>query len=171
MSIPVEMGSKAYSFEYVDTKNTANYVNNFEGQSSNDVFYKFTLANPMDIAIDHCGSVVSDTYLHVLNASGEEIYSNDDDWEYEFCGNPYNSYLYISELPAGTYYVVSESFSDTNNGNITTSIRGARPLPPTGLYDGSAIKSPTNAGINYILSITPTVATGDVSTLSVNESL
>lgn len=83
----------------------------------------------------------------------------------------YNSYLYISELPAGTYYVVSESYSDTNNGNITTSIRGIRSLPPTGLYDGSAVSSPTNSGTNYVLSIKPTVATSDVSTLGVNESL
>lgn len=169
MSVPIEMGSKAYSFEYSDTKNTADYINNFEGQLSNDVFYKFTLASQMDIAIDHCGSEVYDTYLHVLNASGQEIFSNDDDWEYVFCGNPYNSYLYISDLPAGTYYVVSEGYWE--NGNITTSIRGIRPLPPTGLYDGNAVTSPTNAGTNYILSITPTVATSDVSGLGVNESL
>ncbi len=171
MATPVQLGSKAHSFEYSDTKNTADYVNNFEGQTSNDVFYKFTLASPMDIAIDHCGSAVSDTYLHVLDASGEEIYSNDDDWEYEFCVNPYNSYLYISDLPAGTYYVVSESFSESENGNITTSIRGIRPLPPTGLYDGSAVAGAANTGTNYIQTITPTVATSDVSGLGVNESL
>jgi hypothetical protein len=86
---------------------------------------------------DHCGSGLYDTYLHVLNVSGQEIYSNDDDWEYELLRNPYNSYLYIPNLSAGTYYVVSEGYS--GNGNITTSIRGIRPLPPTGLYYGSAV--------------------------------
>jgi len=108
MQQPVDLGNKAFSFSYTDIQNTANYTNNFQGRTSNDVFYKFTLVRAMDVSIDHCGSGVYDTYLHVLNAAGQTIYSNDDDWEYEYCANPMNSYLYLSNLPAGTYYVVSE---------------------------------------------------------------
>ncbi|MBV5343901.1 hypothetical protein JZU68_09995, partial [bacterium] len=77
-----------YSFQFTDTKNTANYINNYSGQTSNDVFYKFTLMHEMDISIDHCGSGVYDTYLHVLDEQGDEIYNNDDDdYEYSYCAN------------------------------------------------------------------------------------
>ena len=119
------------------------------------------------LAIDHCGSELYDTYLHVLDSTGQEIYFNDDD--YQYCPNSYHSYLFINNLPAGTYYVVSEGYWD--NGNITTTINGICPLPATGLYDGSAVTGAANVGTNYILSITPTVATSDVSGLGVNESL
>ena len=169
MQQPVDLGNKAFSFSYTDTKNTANYTNDYWGQPSNDVFYKFTLTRAMDISIDHCGSELFDTYLHVLDANGNEIFANDDDWEYQYCSNFYNSYLYLSNLPAGTYYVVSEGYWE--DGNITTTINGICPLPATGLYDGSAVTGTANVGTNYILTITPTVATSDVSGLGVNESL
>jgi len=169
MQQPVDLGNKAFAFSYTDTKNTVNYTNDYWGQPSNDVFYKFTLTRAMDISIDHCGSELFDTYLHVLDANGNEIFANDDDWEYQYCSNFYNSYLYLSNLPAGTYYVVSEGYWE--DGNITTTINGICPLPPTGLYDGSAVTGTANVGTNYILTITPTVATSDVSGLGVNESL
>jgi len=170
MQQPVDLGNKAFSFSYTDTKNTQNYTNNYQGNTSNDVFYKFTLTHTMDVAIDHCGSGVYDTYLHVLNVSGQEIYYNDDDWEYEYCTNPMNSYLYIADLPAGTYYVVSEGYGGSN-GNITTSIRGIRPLSANGLYDGSAVSSTANAGTNYVQTTVPIIATSDASALGINESL
>jgi RHS repeat-associated protein len=169
MQQPVDLGNKAFAFSYTDTKNTVNYTNDYWGQESNDVFYKFTLTRAMNISIDHCGSEVYDTYLHVLDSLGNEIFANDDDWEYQYCSNFYNSYLYLSNLPAGTYYVVSEGYWE--DGNITTTINGICPLPATGLYDGSAVTGTANVGTNYILTITPTVATSDVSGLGVNESL
>jgi len=167
MQQPFDLGSKAQTFSFTDTKNTALYQNNFQGQSTNDVFYKFTLSQAMEISISHCGSELYDTYLHVLNSEGNQIYENDDN--YDFCSNPYNSYIHIASLQPGVYYVVSEGYGD--DGNITTTIEGIKPLPATGLYDGSAVMSAVNAGTNYILSITPTVATSDVSGLGVNESM
>jgi hypothetical protein len=70
-------------------------MDNFQGRASNDVFYRFTISSPMAIAIDHCGSELYDTYLHVFNGSGQEIYSNDDDWTYQYCINPMNSFIGI----------------------------------------------------------------------------
>ena len=166
MQQPLDIGSKAQSFSFTDTKNTALYQNNYEGQSSNDVFYKFTLSQAMELNISHCGSELEDTYLHVLDANGNLLYENDDN---NYCSNYYNSYIHIPNLQPGVYYVVSEGYGE--DGNITTTIEGIKPLPPTGLYDGSAVVGAANVGTNYILSITPTVATSDVSWLGVNESM
>jgi len=178
MEQPVNLGSKSYSFEFVDTKNTTNFSddytsdesNDYSGQESNDVFYKFILTNPMEVVISHCGSDLNDTYLHILNESGSEIASCDDNYETGSCTNHLNSYIKLPTLPAGTYYVISEGYGD-NNGNITTSIIGKKALPATGLYDGSAVQSSGNISTNYLYTITPTVATSDVSGLGVNESL
>lgn len=160
-----DIGFKASSFTFTDTKNTVNTLNSYTGQGSNDVFYKFTLTRPMDVLISHCGSEVFDTYVHLLGESGNLIDENDDDWEYEYCGNAYNSFLHMSNLPAGTYYVVSEGYSD--NGNITTTIEGIRPFEATNQNTG--LDPSTDQ--NYILTITPTVATADVSNLSTDQSL
>jgi RHS repeat-associated protein len=170
MQQPFDLGSKGFSFTFTDTKNTTNYSNDYSGEDSNDVFYKLTLTTTMDIIVSHCGSGINDTYLHILNASGEEIESCDDYSGDNCCANDLQSYIKITEMPAGTYYIVSEGYG-SNNGNITTSIDGIKALPSTGLYDGSAVGSSTNAGINYIFTITPTVATCDVRSLGVNESL
>ncbi|MDR0863660.1 MAG: DUF6443 domain-containing protein [Candidatus Symbiothrix sp.] len=118
---PVEVGTKSVTFTYTNTLNTANYTNNYVGKNSNDVFYRFTLTKEMEVTISHCGSALSDTYLSLLNASGTQIAYNDDYSGVGKCSNSYHSYL-KQVLPMGTYYVVSEGYSQ--NGNITTSISG-----------------------------------------------
>ncbi|MDR1716872.1 MAG: FG-GAP-like repeat-containing protein, partial [Prevotella sp.] len=118
----IDLGSKSGLFSYTDTKNTADYTNNYTGQPSNDVYYRFTLTSAMDITISHCGSEVNDTYVHLLNASGAKITSNDDYSGDGKCSSTYQSYLKMTNLAAGTYYVVSEGYSQ--NGNITTNIQG-----------------------------------------------
>lgn len=165
---PIDIGEKVYSFEYTDTKNTTNYPNAYNGQVSNDVLYKFKLNMSMDIILSHCGSALSDTYLHILNSDGNRLDFNNDYSGDGKCENNLHAYL-KTNLSAGSYYVVSEGYSQ--NGNITTNITGICPLPANGVYDGSAVTNSANAGTNYILSINPTVATSDVSTLGVNESL
>lgn len=119
----VNMGTYSTAFNYTDTKNTANYGNYYVGRSTNDVFYKFILSSAMDITISHCGSAVSDTYVHLLNSDGERIAYNDDYSGEGKCATTTHSYLFVSKLPAGTYYVVSEGYSQ--NGNITTTINGS----------------------------------------------
>src|SRR5690606_34007526 len=97
-------------------------------RSPNDVFYKFTLIYKMDVIISHCGSVLSDTYLSLLNASGTRIAYNDDYYGEGHCSNTYHSYIRASNLEPGTYYVVSEGYSQ--NGSITTSIQAAESIIP-----------------------------------------
>lgn len=122
MSSPVDLGTKGGSFTYTDTKNTGNYTNNYTGRSTNDVFYKFTTTVAMDVIISHCGSAVSDTYVYLLNSSGGLVASNDDYSGEGKCPTTTQSYLKMTNLAAGTYYVVSEGYSQ--NGNITTTIQG-----------------------------------------------
>ncbi|MBK5723049.1 pre-peptidase C-terminal domain-containing protein, partial [Dysgonomonas sp. Marseille-P4677] len=122
MSSPVDLGTKSGSFTYTDTKNTSSYTNNYTGRSTNDVFYKFTTTVAMDVVISHCGSAVSDTYVYLLNSSGGLVASNDDYSGEGKCSTTTQSYLKMTNLAAGTYYVVSEGYSQ--NGNITTTIQG-----------------------------------------------
>jgi hypothetical protein len=117
---PIITGTYGSSFQYSNSQNTANFTNTY-GQSSSDVFYKFIISAPMSVTINHCGSSVSDTYLHLLNSSGTRITYNDDYSGTGCCSNTYHSYLKVS-LAAGTYYVVSEGYSA--NGVIYTAISG-----------------------------------------------
>ncbi|KAA6302468.1 MAG: tRNA nuclease WapA [Candidatus Ordinivivax streblomastigis] len=127
-SVPyTEAGSYSSSFAYSGTVNTATTGNFYQGKSTNDVKYKFTLTRPMDVTISHCGSELSDTYLSLLDASGNLITSNDDYSGVGKCDNTLHSYL-KRQLSAGTYYVVSEGYS--GNGNITTTIQGEIPYIP-----------------------------------------
>jgi hypothetical protein len=85
------------------------------GQPSNDVYYRFTLTTSGQVNISHCGSGM-DTYLHLLDQSGNQLAFNDDN-------GPLCTGLTASlsqALSAGTYYVVSEGYS--GNGYITTTI-------------------------------------------------
>ena len=120
----IDIGSFSGNFSYTDTKNTTGFTNNYTGRSTNDVFYKFTITQTMNVEFSHCGSGISDTYMHLLNASGNLIISNDDGY---YCsGNSYLSYIQRNNLAAGTYYIVSEGYS--TNGNITTTFTGTLPV-------------------------------------------
>ncbi|MHB9143134.1 MAG: DUF6443 domain-containing protein, partial [Paludibacter sp.] len=161
----LDLGYKASSFTFTNTQNTINFTNDFEGQSSNDVFYKFTLTRAMDIIISHCGSELDDTYVHLLDANGNQIGENDDYEDLGACTNNYNSYLKMTNLSAGTYFVVSEGYGD--DGNITTTIQGIRPAEVTSQNGGLD----PSTGENYILTVTPTIASTDASTLTTDQSL
>jgi RHS repeat-associated protein len=151
---PVDIGSKSAAFTYSSTLNTAIYTNNYTGRTANDVFYKLTLAKAMEVVINHCGSEVSDTYLHLLDSSGKLIVSNDDYSGVGKCTKTTHSYL-KRVLPTGTYYVVSEGYSQ--NGNITTTITGSIPALSALPYTDAGSKS---ASFTY-LNTQNTVNTGN----------
>ncbi|MDR1416099.1 MAG: pre-peptidase C-terminal domain-containing protein, partial [Prevotellaceae bacterium] len=121
MQTPINAGTFSADFQYTNSQNLEDFTNSYTGRSTNDIFYKFTLTKSMSIVINHCGSAV-DTYLHLLDASGNSIGSNDDYSGEGACSNTYHSYL-RKNLAAGTYYVVSETFSATS-GVIQTTIVG-----------------------------------------------
>lgn len=122
MSNSIVVGTFSAGFQYSNSQNTSNFTNNFTGRPSNDVFYKFTLNKKMEVTLKHCGSTLSDTYIHLLDVSGNVMAYNDDYSGEGKCSSTMHSYL-KRELDAGTYYVVSEGYNA--NGIILTSISGS----------------------------------------------
>ncbi|HOZ52512.1 MAG TPA: pre-peptidase C-terminal domain-containing protein, partial [Chitinophagaceae bacterium] len=101
------------------------FLNNYTGtnnQSSPNIWYQFTLASPATVQLSHCGSTLADTYIHLLNSSGTQISSNDDNGP--LCSG--NNASISSSLAAGTYYVVSEGYG-SGVGAIKTTINTISP--------------------------------------------
>ena len=76
MQIAINMGTFGAPFQYTDSRNTTGYTNDYVGQSTNDVFYVFTITTAMNITVKHCDSQIA-TYVHLLDASGTRIACND----------------------------------------------------------------------------------------------
>ena len=171
----IVVGVLDYDNDYTDTENTNNFNNDYkqpgnkDGQPSNDVYYQFRVPETMEVILSHCGSAVSDTYLHLLNSSGTEIASDDNYSGDGACSN--NNQAYIRQtLTAGTYYAVSEG-SGNLNGNITTTIQAI----PTGTEiqteSGSSGTSQSIFAQNYIYTTTPIIASTNAGTLTTAQSL
>jgi len=75
-SRPVDIGSRADSFQYTDVQNSELMSGNFPEKAGNEVFYRLDLENPMELQIDNCGSEVADTYLQVFSQTQKLLYSN-----------------------------------------------------------------------------------------------
>lgn len=118
---PIDMGVKSSDFSCSDTRYLLRYSNGYNGLPTNDVFYCFTLVVPMNVTITHQGSVVTDTYMYLLDSNGIQIDSNDDYDGVDHCTNTLHSFI-RRQLAAGTYYVVSES--KQLNGTVKTNITG-----------------------------------------------
>ena len=110
------------SIYFSDNRDNRGYGNDYTGyynQSSEDIFYKFTLQKNAEVEISTCGSGMSDTYIHLLDANGNMVYQNDE--ARESC--PSTHYSYIKEnLTAGTYFLVTEGYRDAV-GVINTKIK------------------------------------------------
>jgi subtilisin family serine protease len=80
-------------------------------QSSPDVFFVLTTGPCVDsLSISTCTGSDFDTYLHLLNSSGTNITSNDDNGTY--CAGTRAS-LKVAVAPNTTYYVVVEGYSSS----------------------------------------------------------
>ncbi len=115
---PLDAGTLTSGSFFSDTKNNApsNYFYNNFGNSSDDIYYKFTLTDGANVNVSHCASGF-DTYMHILDVDNNVLASNDDYGP--LCASSQSS---ISlNLAAGTYFIVSEGYS-SNFGNITTEI-------------------------------------------------
>ena len=115
----IQAGVLNSGVQFSDTKNNSpnNGYRNDIGGISDDIYYAFTLSATMEVEISHCSSAF-DTYLYLLDGNGGILASNDDNGP--LCATMQASIK--KQLPAGTYYVVSEGYS-SNFGDITTSIR------------------------------------------------
>ena len=125
MQTAINIGTFGSPFQYTDSRNTVSYTNDYVGQSTNDVFYVFTITTAMNITIRHCDSQIA-TYLHLLNASGTSMATNGGYSGPGGCANSAHACL-KQYLTPGTYYIVSEGYSA--NGIIQTEVIGELPQP------------------------------------------
>ncbi|NVB83105.1 MAG: hypothetical protein HOV81_32300 [Kofleriaceae bacterium] len=101
-------------------------ADNFTGQScqgstGNDRTWGLELPVPVvSLTVDTIGSVASDTILSVRNATCMTELGCDDD------GDPDSarSVVTLSNVPAGKYAIVVDSYSSFNNDDVTVNVRG-----------------------------------------------
>lgn len=119
----IALGSFGTDFERTEIHNTALLTNHYEGNMTKDVAYQFILTQSMEIIVSHCGSDLEDTYMSLLDGSGNLLEDNND--SEDVCANQSQAYIRRILVP-GTYYVVSEGseYPDNNNGVIKTTITG-----------------------------------------------
>jgi len=107
------------------------YYSDYTGanqQASPDIFFRFTTGPCADsIKISSCGSNF-DSYIHLLNATGTNIVSNDDYGPY--CPSSTAGSLKADVAPNTTYYAVFEGYS-TNTGTISVNIEQISLALPT----------------------------------------
>ncbi len=149
---------------FSDTRNTspANCYGNFfdaiqGGQPSDDIFYKFTLTSKQKVTISHCDSGINDTFMSLLDGSGNVLAIVDDTIKASptyspniASGSSYYQAGIRRILPAGTYYIVSEGYS-SNSGDIKTQI-SVLPLRPPGATLATAIDAGTVSSCGFLFS-------------------
>jgi RHS repeat-associated protein len=139
---PVEVGTFGSGFYYTDTRNSSNYGNHYTGLPTNDIFHRFSITKMMNVEMSHCNSPrISQTRLYLLDAAGSLITGSEDYTGEGGCESPGQAYLKMDDLPAGTYYIVSEGYA--SDGDIRMNIHGYfRTVAPS-------------AGFNYVHTIIP----------------
>ena len=119
-ALPIVVGTLPYSTSN-STSTGSGYSSTYTGtnqQSSADVFYRFTTGSCTDsIIISSCTSSF-DTYVHLLNAAGSWIASNDDNGP--SCSGTSGS-MKVLVQPNTTYFAVLEGYG-TSAGAFNLSI-------------------------------------------------
>lgn len=110
----IDLGQASGTKIFSETFNTTDAENRFE-LSTNEIFYKLQLTRGLDISISNRSSTNSTeasnaTAIYLLDADENIIESTHDG----------NAGLTVENLPAGTYYIVSEGL--TRNMSIDTKI-------------------------------------------------
>ena len=120
MQDPIVAGSYSTDFYYRNSQNTYFFTHKY-GRSTRDVFHRFELTVSMNVTVTHEDSEITDTYMYLLDSNGTLIASNDDYGGEGHCSNTRHSFI-RSQLPPGTYYIVSEGYRE--EGYITVYITG-----------------------------------------------
>ena len=136
-SNPINMGTvyPACGFSYSDATRSnapANCYGNSYGEPSDDIFYKFTMAEAGTARISTCGPNTN-TFVYLLDAQGSQIAAS----------TSCNTIPQIErQLPAGVYYLVGEK-QGTNSGLIYMNLNVPRTAPPP---IGATFSNPVDAG-------------------------
>ncbi len=91
------------------------YSNNFPASAGNDVFYQFSINQPMGVKATVCGAASFNTYMYLLDANCNIITSNDD-----FCN--LTSEITRELCTVGTYYIVIDGAAAADMGTFTLTI-------------------------------------------------
>jgi RHS repeat-associated protein len=122
----------------------ASAANNYNGQPSDDIYYKFTLPARQQVSVTNC-ELGYPTYLHLLDSNGTWIASNGGNGP--ACPSSPAASL-RQTLNAGTYYLVAEG-SGTSTWNIKTVISTAVLGQP--LVSATAAPASVDAGFSTTL--------------------
>ncbi|MBX7240368.1 MAG: gliding motility-associated C-terminal domain-containing protein [Bacteroidia bacterium] len=91
------------------------YSNNFPGSAGNDVFYSFTITQPMGVTASLCGTATFNTAIYLLDPNCQIISFNDD-----FCN--LTSQVSRELCVPGTYYVVVDAPTGADMGTFTLNV-------------------------------------------------
>lgn len=158
-----------YVPESMNTGPLSGFFSNYTGpnaQPSNDVYFKLTTSACADsIFVATCGSGF-DTYLHLLDASGNHLYSLDDS---PLCGQ--QAIFKYPVTPNTTYYIVAEGWN-TSSGYLEIGyleMDSIKFIPsisigtPSTICSGSNVDITASGGVSYVWSNGATTATTSVN--------
>lgn len=158
LSLPIQVNSFPFTASISNAAGSG-FTNAYSGtnnQTSADIFYRFTTGPcASQIEISSCGSPF-DTYVHLLNASGTNLSSNDDNGV--LCSGSAGS-LRFSVTPNTTYFAVFEGFGAAT-GTISVSINQVNTSPTatitaggaTTFCQGGSVLLTASAGASYLWS-------------------
>jgi RHS repeat-associated protein len=149
-SMAIDWGTLSIGKSNSGNVNTSSCLkSHYNGQPSNDMWYKFTITETLSVEVNTCYSNF-DTYLSILDANLSLVASNDDNNNVGSSCPGTTSFIEIT-LPPGTYYVIGEGYQN-NTGSLTTNINIPWQLPD----DGHAPLAPSPSQTqNYIATYTP----------------
>lgn len=111
---PILIGNLKNTMNYTHQTSNAisnNYKNDY-GNLSDDIFYQFTLTEPLKVSISLCngGDANFDTYLYLLDNQKNVIIKNDDNGP--LCTSRKSSIVRI--LNPGTYFIIVEGYNSSS---------------------------------------------------------
>lgn len=91
------------------------YSNNYPSSPGNDVFYEFTITQPIGLKISLCAAAAFKTNLYLLDGTCAQIAFND-----SFCSN--TSEIQTAICIPGTYYIIVDGDSTIDMGTFTLTV-------------------------------------------------
>lgn len=91
------------------------YSNNYPGSPGNDVFYQFTINNPLGVMASLCGALGAqfDSYIYIVNSDQSTVEVSNDN----ACASQSQASTFI--CTPGTYYIIVDATAPAELGTFT----------------------------------------------------